>query len=76
MLSLCIPVCGVQQVIGVFSMMPLLSREGLAVPCFVCTMLYVGLSLVRCDIPDLAGNPSTLPNFFHNTPVPMMSFTE
>ncbi|CAM9428944.1 unnamed protein product [Pylaiella littoralis] len=34
------------QVIGVFSMMPLLSREGFAVPCFVCTMLYVGLSLV------------------------------
>ena len=29
-----------------FSMKPLLAREGLLVPCFVCTMLYIGASLV------------------------------
>eukprot|EP00903_Cladosiphon_okamuranus_P013142 g12256.t1 len=34
------------QVIGMFSMKPLLAREGLLVPCFVCTMIYVGASLV------------------------------
>lgn len=35
-----------QKVIGVFSMKPLLAREGLLVPCFVCTMIYVGASAV------------------------------
>ncbi|CAB1115447.1 unnamed protein product [Ectocarpus sp. CCAP 1310/34] len=32
------------QVIGVFSMKPLLAREGLLVPCVVCTLLYVAAS--------------------------------
>ncbi|CAN0002045.1 unnamed protein product [Ectocarpus fasciculatus] len=34
------------QVIGVFSMKPLLAREGLLVPCVVCTLLYVAASVV------------------------------
>ncbi len=39
-----------KKVIGVFSMKPLLTREGLLVPCFVCTMLYVGASVVSYSV--------------------------
>lgn len=39
------PLC---QVVGMFSMKPLLAREGLLVPCAVCTTLYVVASVVRC----------------------------
>ena len=36
-----------------FSMKPLLAREGLLVPCFVCSMLYIGASLVSLSLPHL-----------------------
>lgn len=34
------------QIVGIFSMKPLLGREGLLVPCLVCTILYIVLSVV------------------------------
>ncbi|CAM9782532.1 unnamed protein product, partial [Hapterophycus canaliculatus] len=40
------------QAIGVFSMKPLLVREGLGVPCFVCTVIYVCFSRVSPTVQE------------------------
>ncbi|CAN0229545.1 unnamed protein product [Scytosiphon promiscuus] len=52
------------QVIGVFSMKPLLGREGLLIPCFACTMLYVGCSWALTSSSGTRAGPASASSSF------------